>query len=421
MIQVKYKNIISGTMIIAVVFFLSIIFCTPAASTPSSTTLEVDILKYEPFPAEIGEYISVWIKVDNFAAQKSDDVTIKIVPEYPFTVDSPQNSQKNIGILPPGNTGIHEFRLFVDRNANPGVGTIKIRYQGQKDDIWLEESFDIRVGADTFDSRGTLELVSSGTTPAVMMPGDKGTLVLEMRNSAATPAVILDGKEFDTKARIQIASLGSNEHIKVISDSYRGDGVLGPGDTINIYYTIEVSNNAPVGTYLIDLSMIGNSHSYNTNWQIPVKVDSQSSLKVIPAAPLVLEDGEGTLEFDVANVHSAALSAVSVRLESDNMDFSPKEYFIGTMESDELFTIDISTEHIEGLNSSNTVNVIASYRNGQNTHEYIVDSLEVRLVDSSSGPGAGTFVLILLVIIGGAGLIYYKKRSMKDTEKDKKE
>ncbi|AEH60837.1 conserved hypothetical protein [Methanosalsum zhilinae DSM 4017] len=412
------KQLLPGLTVLAAILLMLGIFIPAVSASSSSTTLKVDILKHEPYPAEIGEYVSVWVKIDNFASQRSDDVTIELVPEYPFYLDSPRNAQKNFGILPPTSTGIHEFRLFVDEDARPGVGTIKVRYQGESGGAWIEESFDIRVGTDTFDSRGTLELVSARTEPSVLMPGDIGTVILEMRNSASGQTIVLDGTEYDTNARIQAASLAGNGFIEVLSDSYRGDGVLGPGDIINIHYTVEVDEDAPVGTHLIGFSLIGSSHSYNANWQVPVRIDSQSSLKVIPSGSLELENGVGTLEFDVANVHSAALSSVSVRLESDDMRFSPAEYFIGTMESDELFTIDIKAESISNSNSTNTVNVIASYRNGPNNHEYTVDTLEVRSVDAPGGSGAALIVFLLVVVAAGAGAFYYRKKKMNKNEKE---
>lgn len=420
----KYNTFLKNAILITLIFVFLLTFIS-IGSASSSNTIQVDVLKYEPYPSEIGEFVSVWVKVDNKASTRAgtsvaDDVTIELIPEFPFSLDSPDNAKKNFGTIPPGRTGIHEYRLYVDDSAKPDVGTIKIRYQAEEGGAWLEESFDIRVGTDTFDSRGTLELVSSQTEPNVLMPGDTGTVILEVRNSATERTVVFDGEEYDTNARIQAASLSSNENIQVISDSYRGDGVLGPGDKIRIHYTIELSEDAPVGTHLVEFSMLGSSHSYNTNWQIPIKVDSQSSLKVIPSNSLTLENGEGTLEFDVANIHSDSLSGVSVRLESDDLSFSPSEYFIGGMDTDELFTIDIDANQVSNAESPYAVDVIASYRNGPNNHEYLVNTIEVREVDAPSNAVTWLILVVFVGLLAGAGVVYYKKK-MKNSENGSKD
>ncbi|SFM80405.1 Uncharacterized conserved protein [Methanolobus profundi] len=403
--------------VILVVLMLSL-FLPSNASAADGADLKVSVLKYEPIPAEIGEYVTVWVKVENLGYAKADDLSIKMVPEYPFSIDSSENELVNVGILSPDNAAVEDFRLYTDAAAKQGVGTIEVWYQEDSSGTWFKKEFEIRVGSDTFDSKGTIQLSGEPVKePEVFMPGDTGTVSFTLRNSATEYTITIDDEQYDTNARIQSASLTGVEGLKVTTETYYGNGVIGPGESVDLTYNIEVDEDTPDGTYYLDFSIVGSSHSYNNNWRIPVKVDS-SSVRVIPSKPLALENGEVVLEFDVANIHPNALSSVSVQLEAEGIEFSPTEYFIGSMDSDELFTIEITAKTIsEDISFPVDLVINANYRNGLNEHTQQVDVRQLKHNVVEDEGGAGVYVAALLLIIIGAGAyILYKRRAQKEQE-----
>lgn len=396
------------SLLILTILFVA--FSNPVSAS-SASTLDVSIMEYEPFPAQIGEYVDVWVKVENVGYGKADAVSIQIEPEYPFSMDSKSNAVKNIGILAPQSAAVHKFRLFVDSGANKGTGSIDIRYQTDKGSAWFEESFNIKVGSDTFDSKGTLQLEEVRIDPEVLMPGDKGTVSFTFKNGASHNTINLDGKDYDTNSRIQSATLKTPVGFEVESDTYNGKGVIGPGDSVTITYHIEVDEAAADGLYNMDLAIVGSSHAYNSNWRVPVKVDS-ADVKVIPSKPMVIMNGEGTLEFDVANMHPNTLSSVSIRPEADGIEFSPAEYFIGSMDSDELFTIEFDARMVsENGSGSRDLKLTALYRNGINFHESEFGTLELETVDETSNGNTGVVVggtMFAAMAIGG--VFVYRRR-----------
>lgn len=385
------------------------------ASAADGADLKVSILKYDPIPAEIGEYVSVWVKLENLGYAKAKGLSLRMVPDYPFSIDSSTNSQVNIGILTPGNAAVEEFRLFTDTAAKQGTGTFEVWRREDNSDNWFKNEFEIRVGSDSFDSKGTIQL--SGETvkePEVFMPGDEGTVSFTLQNSATDYSITIDEEQYDTNARIQSASLDGVEGIKVTTDTYYGNGVIGPGESVDLTYNVEVDEGTPDGTYYLDFSIVGSSHSYNNNWRIPIKVDS-SSVRVIPSKPLVLENGEGVLEFDVANIHPNMLSSVSVQLEAEGIEFSPAEYFIGSMDPDELFTIEINAKAVsEDLSFPADLVINADFRNGMNEHTQQVDTRQLKHNVVENDSGSGIYIVVLLLIVVGAGAyILYKRRMEK--------
>ncbi|MBN2110066.1 MAG: COG1361 S-layer family protein [Methanosarcinaceae archaeon] len=395
--------------------FILFVLCMPA-NAADGADLQATILRYEPIPAEIGEYVTMWVKVENLGYAKAENVQVRIVPEYPFSPDSPGNAIKYIGILSPDNAAVEEFRLFVDSNAKEGIESIEIWYQEDTDNTWYKKEFDIRVGSTTFDSRGNVQLQGSPIfEPEVFMPGDHGTVMVTLANTATTDSVTVDGEVYDTNARVQAASLEGDAGIDVTTDTYYGNGVIGPGESISLTYNIMVADDVEDGTYYLELSTVGNSHAYNNNWRIPVRVDS-SCVRVIPSTAMKIENGEGTLEFDIANIHPNVLSSVSITLEAEGFDFTPAEYFIGTMESDELFTIEFDASAIDGADEfSSGLSISADYRNGQNEHVSIVNErmLQNHVVREDSGSGIAIAAIVLLAIAAG-GYMMYRRRKNKE-------
>jgi len=391
---------------------LSCLLSTGVACALQGSALSVSVLKYEPVPAEIGKYVDIWIKIENTGSGKSEDLSIKIVPEYPLSLDSESNAVKNIGILGPKSAAIHKYRLYVDENAKQGVASFDVQYQKEKDGAWVEETFEIIVGSVAFNSKGNVQIEGDPVKePEVFMPGDTGTISFNLKNSATAYSVNINGEDFDTNARIQSATLKGTDGIEVVSDTYYGNGILGPGESMILTYNIKVDKNISDGIYYLDFSIIGSSHSYNNNWRIPIKVDS-SSVRIVPSKPLKLENGKGTLEFDVANIHPNKLSSVSVKLEADDVDFSPTEYFVGSMEPDELFTIQVYGETSSPSdNYPRQLKISANYRNGLNEHEEVIDVKELRMetVKESSTIGSFVFMFLIAALIG-AGYFLYKRR-----------
>ncbi|MGD9779451.1 COG1361 S-layer family protein [Methanomethylovorans sp.] len=394
---------------------VSCVLLSGVACAVSGSALSISVLKYEPVPAEIGKYVDVWIKVENTGSGKSEDLSIKMVPEYPLSLDSEANALENIGILGPESAAVHKYRLFVDENAKQGVASFDVQFQKEKNGAWVEETFEITIGSAAFNSKGNVQIEGAPTKePEVFMPGDTGTITFTLKNSATAYSVTINGEDFDTNARVQSATLKGTDGLTVVTDTYYGSGILGPGESMVLTYNIIVDDNVSDGTYYLDFSTIGSSHSYNNNWRVPIKVDS-SSLRIVPSKPLKLENGIGTLEFDVANIHPNSLSSVSVRLEADGVNFSPSEYFVGSMDPDELFTIQIygETSSLDDT-SPRELKITANYRNGFNEHEEVIGVKELQLETVKESGTIGPLASLLLVaVLAGAGYLIYKRRKQK--------
>ncbi len=389
----------------------------PASAATGSANLKVTIIETNPYPAKIGEYLNLALQVENVGGDKATDVDIAIMPEYPFSLDSQANAVKNIGVLNPGSTSSKEFTLFIDKNAQKGIRTLTIRTRQSKDSPWSERKFDIRIGTETFNSKGTVELKELISDPKVFMPGDRGTITVTLANTATTPIITIDGSTYDTNARIQAATLKPlSDGITVLDSPYQEMGILGPGDSIKLTYNVKVAENAAEGTHNLELAIEGNSFDYNSRKNIPIEVDF-SNIRVIPSKELQMVEGKAKVEFDVANTHPNEFSSVSIKPEAKGVRFYPAEYFIGPMNPDELFTIDFdaitdgsSGTDIGTLGKTN-MSLTANYNNGINRHSNTVGNLNLTNASEPTGSDSSALITgVLFVIFIPAAFLYYRKK-----------
>ncbi|AKB13312.1 conserved repeat domain-containing protein [Methanosarcina thermophila] len=406
------KNIIATFFSLLLISSLSAV---PACAAVGGPNLKVTIVETNPYPAKIGEYLTLTVQVENIGGDKADNVDIEIVPQYPFSLDSQANAVKNIGVLYPGRTATKEFHLFVDKNAQKGVRSIDVRTKTDKDSPWSEKSFDIRIGTETFNSKGTVELKEVISEPQVFMPGDRGTITVTLTNTATTPTVTIGGNDFDTNARIQAAVLRPlSDGIVVLDAPYEDMGILGPGDSIKLTFNVKVTEEATEGTHNLELAIEGNSFDYNSKKNIPLKVDS-SNIMVIPSKELTMINGKATIEFDVANTHPNEFNSVSIKPEAEGIRFYPAEYFIGPMNPDELFTIEFTAVADDSWNPRNeegaNMSLTANYNNGINRHVNTVGNLNFTSVSGSTESSPKAVLAGGLIIIAvPAAFLFYRRR-----------
>ncbi|KAF5419793.1 MAG: hypothetical protein C5S44_10040 [Candidatus Methanocomedens sp.] len=405
----KYMNLLGTLFLVALIFAMSMI---PVSA--SAAALRADIVQCDPNPAEIGQYVNVWIKIENIGNTRAEDVSVEIIPEYPFSLDAGDETRRNIGILSPDRHASLEYHLYVDENARPGTRSIKVRYQDNEGTAWNEKTLNIWVGSgsDTFDSKGTIQLEQITTEPEVLMPGDTGTVTFTLKNTATQHSISLGDTEYDTNARVRSATLEGTDDIRVNSDPYHDTGILGPGDTVDLTYNIKVDDTARDGTKHLEFIVVGSSHTYNYYWNVPVKVDS-AGIKVIPTKPLTIDNGVATIEFDIVNTHPNTLTSVSIRPQAEGIEFSPVEYFIGSMDHDELFTVEFDAQVVsDDVLDQQELALLAQYRSGANQHETSLNDLSLSIVTDkpNGGPGFASISALLAIFVISSLVMYRRKK-----------
>ena len=255
--------------------------------------------------------------------------------------------------------------------------------------------------------------VQSSTIPEVLMPGDTAVLQIELQNGAAEYGAGSQAISGTLSTPINGTTLRGTDEIEVLSPDYNDIGMIGPNDKVILYYKIKATDKIANsnGTYFLDFGVDGGYDLIKINRRIPIKVDS-SAVDIARAD----ESTKSGINLNVANPRANTINAVTIVPAAKGISFSPDEYYIGTMDPDEVFTISF------GINSNNPAQPLkgpinltfaAKFKNGDTWHEsgaYTTNYVPLKDNTKKNNyllPGAAAAIVLLV-----AAAILYRRRKM---------
>ena len=313
-----------------------ILFLLLALAAAPAEALSVKLMKYDPYPANTGEYVTVWIKIENPGlGGPSEDVKLRIVPEYPFSLEPGETGLEEIGKLSMNDYAMFDFRLRVDDNAIDGKNTLKVEYMERIDSEWSETELTIEVESDKVD----FEIADIDSVPLRLKPGDEDAkIVVEIQN-------IGDGDAECVKSRLMLPP-GFNA-----SDSYSDIANLG---TVAAYassdatFYIDVDESVQPGEQIATITisyMDKDSDEYKEetlDLRIPIKNTPLFEIVSSEITPGTITVGDtATLKMRIKNKGTEEGESVRVRamLKSEQpFDFSNGEAFdyVGDLDVGEI-------------------------------------------------------------------------------------
>src|SRR5665648_968019 len=176
------KKSMKSLLLVAMIFvamFFTITISQAAVSGSAEEVLSINVIKYDPYPAEPGSSVDVWIRVENIGTVDASNVRIQAYPTYPFTLMD--DGVKFAGTILKGEQVDYKYTLQVAENAVYGTNEISIGYSNSNG-YSTKKRFDIEVGSDVVNTKGTCLLYTVTTEPKVLMPGDIGKVTITLQN-----------------------------------------------------------------------------------------------------------------------------------------------------------------------------------------------------------------------------------------------
>jgi hypothetical protein len=257
--------------------------------------------------------------------------------------------------------------------------------------------------------------IEATLSPAVLLPGDEATMAVEMSNGAASYGAGKDAGAGSSASGTLLSTplnrttLKSTPELKVLKEEQSDLGMIGPSDKITVYYKVKAADNISSGTHLLDFRVFGGYDVITINREIPLKVD-ETAVSMARA-----ETDASNFNLNVANPRENTLNAVTIVPSAKGIVFSPDEYYIGTMDPDEVFTISFgiaSEDAAKPLKDPVNLSFIAKFKNGDNWHTsqaYVTTYIPPRNVDSQSSYLLPAGVVIVIVLIAG-GYLYRRRK-----------
>lgn len=252
-------------------------------------------------------------------------------------------------------------------------------------------------------------------TPEVLLPGDEAMLAIDMTNGAASYGAGKDAGAGSTSSATLLSTpinktyLKSTPDLSVLTGDSSDLGMIGPDDKITVYYKIRAADSISSGTHLLDFKVLGGYDMTTINREIPIKIDD-TAVSMARA-----ETAASTFNLNVANPRENTLNAVTIVPSARGIVFSPDEYYIGTMDPDEVFTISFgiqSEDTTKTLQGPINISFVAKFKNGDNWHTskaYVTTYTPPKTEKTQSSyllPGA---VVVAVILIAG-GYLYRKRK-----------
>ena len=138
----------------------------------------------DPDPAEPGGYVDLRWRIENMGEEEAENLTIEILPKYPFTLDEGQSAKKHYGSLYPGQIGedgiILHYKLKIDEEAVEGEYDVKLRYKYNNNGWITSDDFKVRIRPHD----AILSVKDVRIDPEEFAPGEKGKVILVLENNA---------------------------------------------------------------------------------------------------------------------------------------------------------------------------------------------------------------------------------------------
>ena len=355
--------------------------------------LDIELMEYDPLPAEAGEYFDMWVKVENSNMDyPAENVTCQIDPEYPFSLDDNQpvsglsgNSpeKRNIGTLPQKDYKIFQYRLRTAKDAVNGWNSVKFWCQSEDRDIWVSENLDVKV-----DEGVDLGIGGIDSDPLEMVADtDDVKVTVEIENTGGKEGRMVD-------ASLDLPEGFESSHSYSLKDSV---GRIEEGDMTESVFYLDVGEDVPSGVHtgILTLDYERDSETISEEFEIPLKVQPSPDFSVenVKVSPENLAQGESAeLRFDVVNGGEKADSTVVkvYKETSQPFDFDEKNDYIGELSegdrSEAVFSfsvdpdaelkkhlLDVEIRYVEGddvKTYSETVPVEVVSRKDSNLMEY---------------------------------------------------
>ncbi len=340
------------------VAILLLLAFAPAYSLESQTylgpSLSLSLLKYEPIPAEPGDYVDLWVTVSNPGSMPAEGVYVELEDTYPFFTISENDRKKFVKLIPAKQSTVLKFRVRVDKDAPERNAFIDAKARIGENNFWYRQKFPVEVRVnDAF-----LAIKNIAVDPNIMFPGKKARLSFDVVSLA-------ESKVQDVSA---VLNLGSNFFTVGSTNSKRIDEIKS-GDASSFEYMIAASPDLDSGIYQVGLNLSyvdeqGNRKTQEENFGITVSSEPEL-IAVLDSSDIYKDSRKGKVNVRFVNKGLPNLKFVDVEIldSEDYKVLSPSKKYLGNIDSDDYESAEFN---IEALKDSIQLEFLVTYTDSLN-------------------------------------------------------
>jgi hypothetical protein len=381
------------------IFLLALLLAVGAVH--AAVQFDVNLLRYEPVPANPGDTIEVWVQVENTGDETANNVQLFIDDSYPFKAVSEADQVVNIGTLAARSEYVTSIRIAIDREAPQGNFNLQTRISNNGRTF---STFDLPIQVQ--GAAASLAVISATTSPSELTPGNKAAISIRVKNVEDTLLRDLTVK-LDLDDTV-FAPIGSTNQQKISR--------LGGGEETTITFVVIPTPDAASSIYRVPVifnftTNEGDQFSQEEVLGVVVRAPAELSL-VVDESELYSDGSEGTLRLRLVNKGLSEVKAAEVTLEDGEgyeIVGNTRTHYVGNIDADDFETVEFKVKPTE---DAFTTQLHVTYKDALNSGYEKTVQLPINTQDApDTGSNTWIYVLLVLAIIGG--IIWWRRSSGK--------
>ena len=396
--------------------FLGVLFFAVAAHAQS---LSVSSVNVDPSPAVPGSYITITAFITNNSQISVPDAQLVLTlraagsqTDFPFSLDPTDSPVRDLGTIPGFQTVTAKYNVQVDSAALDGAYDISLQ-AGQPGRPGGKLEYTINVQA----RQPILAVISA--SPTLVQIGQSSELSLQVKNigsSSAQDITIGVGED----RTVTSAGTVVERDIVPLGAAFAYVPRLSPGEMILVRLPVLVNPSATSKPYFVPITMSfydSNKTDYASTDYIGLKVNADAHLGVSVAkydvAPV--PGGAATVTIDMFNTGLGAAKLLEAHAEVAWMDLSKKDFFIGTIESDDFDSITLQGKVAPSISPGlHDAKITLIFQNAFGDKQTIEQVVPIRVFSPSElaqqNGDSFPLPLVIAVIVIIVGVWYFRFR-----------
>jgi len=399
--------------LILLLFSLFSVLLVQGAYIPySSPQFTVTLLSQEPDSVEPGEVVTVKFKVENAGIETSQEVLLKVLPKFPFTIYD-DFAEKNLGKLRASSTGadaaIVEFKIKVAEAAVEAQTGLDLQLKmGESIISYTNDEFKINI--QTRDA--VLDIVSITSEPKQITPGESAKVSILVKNLADSVL-----KDIKLKLDFESSSLplapyqsSSERRIPILESNYQN----------SLTFQIIADPTATPGLYKIPLNITYNDaqgSNYRLEDVLAITIGEVPKVRAyIKKSTVQKSNAAGKVTIEIANAGTSEIKFLELTLlpsEDYTLISTTNYYYLGNVDSDDTESEEIDL-FVNWWRRTLHLPVQLKYYDANNQPFQQRFDLELPLYSTSTLKKFGLVssnnggILIILVLLGLGGFFLWR-------------
>lgn len=384
-----------------------------SVSSIERTGILVQEIKYEPYPADPGKYVDVWLKIENFGSKDADNFVIELVPGFPFSLDS-DDARRTFGTVLSHQTVLVKYKVRIDQRAVEGINPLQFKYRADGGEKWDYGQVDVFIR--TVDANIAVNAVKTDK----LAQGKTSTVEIELENLA-------DSTMSDVNVKLDISG-EDTPFVPIDSTAEKKIYKIEPGSMESVVFNLMALPDADSGVYKIPIEITfidGTGQNYTKRSIIGLIVGTDPDLSVIVDSSMVYKTGDigdVVLKFVNKGLSDVKLMNVVLKPSANYEIISENEVYIGNIDSDDYETAEYRIKVKKAVKGVTTLKLNIEYLDATN-EKYSEDrDVALRIVSAKKlgikeNGALGRLVGFILIVV--IGYFVYKRWEKKKKAKNK--